>query len=77
MRDPHTGFARLTPDERRTVAASGGRAAHAYGKAHQWTLDEARAAGRLGGLVRAWRAVQARQAKAALARPGGAGVVEP
>jgi general stress protein YciG len=32
------------------IARMGGKAAHASGKAHEFTADEARAAGRKGGL---------------------------
>ena len=39
------GFAALTPEQRRDVASQGGRAAHASGNAHQFTSEEARAAG--------------------------------
>lgn len=43
------GFATLTPERRREIASQGGKAAHALGKAHQFTPAEARAAGRKGG----------------------------
>jgi len=43
------GFQLLSPEERRATAARGGRAAHAGGKAHKWTPDEARRAGKKGG----------------------------
>jgi general stress protein YciG len=43
------GFACLTPERRREVAAQGGRAAQRTGRAHQWTPAEAQAAGRKGG----------------------------
>ena len=43
------GFASLDPAARRRVASEGGKAAHAYGRAHQFTAEEARAAGRKGG----------------------------
>ena len=33
----------------RTIASKGGKAAHAKGTAHEWTPEEARAAGRKGG----------------------------
>lgn len=39
------GFATLTPERRREIASQGGRAAHESGNAHQYTSDEARAAG--------------------------------
>lgn len=43
------GFAAMSPEERRAVASRGGKAAHAMGVAHQFTSDEARAAGKKGG----------------------------
>jgi general stress protein YciG len=36
-------------DKQRLIASKGGRAAHAKGTAHEWSSDEARAAGRKGG----------------------------
>ena len=39
------GFASMDPKEQREIAAEGGRAAHASGKAHEFTSDEAREAG--------------------------------
>jgi general stress protein YciG len=47
------GFAALSSEKRREVARAGGVAVHAAGTAHKWAPDEARAAGRLGGLARA------------------------
>lgn len=43
------GFATMDPDLVRAISRKGGQAAHASGKAHQWTSDEARAAGSRGG----------------------------
>jgi uncharacterized protein len=43
------GFALLTPEQLRDVSASGGRTAHAIGKAHQFSKAEARDAGSKGG----------------------------
>ena len=43
------GFASMPPDKRREIASSGGKAAHAQGRAHEFTVEEARAAGRKGG----------------------------
>jgi hypothetical protein len=40
------GFAAMSPDEKKEIAGMGGRAAHASGRAHQFTTEEARAAGR-------------------------------
>lgn len=45
------GLAAMDPVRRRVIAALGGRAAHAQGRAHQWTPEEARRWGRRGGRV--------------------------
>ena len=42
-------------EKQRMIASKGGRAAHAKGTAHEWTSDEARAAGRKGGESRGGR----------------------
>jgi len=36
-------------EKQRTIASKGGKAAHAKGTAHEWSSEEARAAGRKGG----------------------------
>ena len=43
------GFASMSPEKQREIARKGGRAAHERGTAHEFTSDEARAAGRKGG----------------------------
>jgi general stress protein YciG len=43
------GFASMDRERQREIARKGGRAAHARGTAHEFTTDEARAAGRKGG----------------------------
>ena len=43
------GFASMSSDKQREIARKGGRAAHARGTAHEFTADEARAAGKKGG----------------------------
>lgn len=43
------GFATLSPAQRREISARGGRAAHLAGTAHEFTRDEAIAAGSKGG----------------------------
>jgi general stress protein YciG len=43
------GFAAMDKQRQREIAASGGRAAHEKGTAHEFTSDEAREAGRKGG----------------------------
>ena len=43
------GFASMNSDRQKEIARKGGRAAHEKGKAHEFTPDEARQAGRKGG----------------------------
>jgi len=43
------GFASMSPEKRRRLASLGGTAAHKLGRAHEWTTEEARTAGRKGG----------------------------
>ena len=43
------GFAAMDPARLRKIAREGGLAAHAEGKAHQFTSEEARRAGKKGG----------------------------
>ena len=43
------GFAGMTAERRREIAASGGRAAQQSGNAHRWTPEEARALGARDG----------------------------
>ncbi len=38
-------------DKQRRIASKGGKAAHEKGTAHEWTAEEARAAGRKGGVA--------------------------
>lgn len=45
------GFASMDRTKQREIASKGGRAAHEKGTAHEWTSDEARAAGRKGGVA--------------------------
>jgi general stress protein YciG len=45
------GFASMDLAKQREIASKGGKAAHAQGLAHEFTADEARAAGRKGGEV--------------------------
>jgi general stress protein YciG len=41
----------MNPDKQREIASKGGRAAHEQGVAHEWTREQAREAGRKGGLA--------------------------
>ena len=54
------GFALLTPERHRAVSAEGGRVSHALGKAHRFTAEEARRAGRKGGTTTQRRKRQGR-----------------
>ncbi len=45
-----SGFAVMDATRQREIARKGGKAAHAAGTAHEWTVEEAREAGRKGGL---------------------------
>ena len=49
------GFASMDGDKQRLIASKGGKAAHAKGTAHEWSSEEARAAGRKGGESRGTR----------------------
>jgi uncharacterized protein len=46
------GFAAMDPARVREISSKGGVAAHAAGTAHKFTAEEAREAGRRGGVVR-------------------------
>ena len=50
-RSKSRGFASMDLSKQREIASKGGKAAHANGSAHEFTVEEARAAGRKGGLV--------------------------
>ena len=45
------GFASMDRSKQREIASKGGKAAHQKGSAHEWTSEEARAAGRKGGMA--------------------------
>jgi hypothetical protein len=56
------GFAGMDRERQREIASQGGRAAHASGNAHQFTSEEARAAGSKRHANAAMRAAQAANA---------------
>src|SRR5204862_1839977 len=45
------GFASMDRAKQREIASKGGKAAHQKGTAHEWTSEEARDAGRQGGIA--------------------------
>jgi len=64
------GFAAMSPEKQRAIAQKGGQAAHRKGTAHEFSPEEARRAGHLGGkMVSANRAHMA-----AIGRKGGTSV---
>ena len=46
------GFSGMDPEKHREIARKGGKAAQATGKAHKFTTEEAKEAGRKGGRAR-------------------------
>ncbi len=61
------GFASMDEERQREIASKGGKAAHAKGTAHEFTPEEAREAGRKGGIA----VSQNRSHMAAIGRKGG------
>lgn len=61
------GFASMDPTRQREIASKGGRAAHEKGTAHEWSANEAREAGRKGGVT----VSRDRAHMAAIGREGG------
>lgn len=53
------GFASIPKDRAREIHSMGGKAAHAKGTAHKWTPEQAREAGRKGGLAKHAKRAQA------------------
>ena len=45
------GFASMDRAKQREIASKGGKAAHVKGTAHEWSTEEARLAGRKGGIA--------------------------
>jgi general stress protein YciG len=51
MANAHRGFASMDRTKQREIASKGGTAAHLKGTAHEWSSEEARIAGRKGGIA--------------------------
>jgi uncharacterized protein len=60
------GFASMDRAKQREIASKGGKAAHQKGTAHEWTSEEARDAGRKGGIA----SHQRRREQASTPSPG-------
>jgi general stress protein YciG len=56
MANAQRGFASMEKSKQREIASKGGKTAHQKGTAHEWTREEARVAGRKGGLMHHRRA---------------------
>jgi general stress protein YciG len=63
----HRGFAAMDLAKQREIASRGGKAAHAQGRAHEFSAAEARDAGRKGGQA----VSRDRDHMAAIGREGG------
>ena len=55
------GFASMDRSKQRDIASKGGKAAHQKGTAHEWTSEEAREAGRKGGMASHRRKMEQQQ----------------
>lgn len=55
--------------KQREIASKGGKAAHVKGTAHEWTSEEAREAGRKGGMASRDRSKQAGEERPGEERP--------
>jgi general stress protein YciG len=56
------GFASMDRAKQREIASKGGKAAHQKGTGHEWTVEEAREAGRRGGAASHRRRKEAQEA---------------
>ena len=64
------GFASMERNKQRDIASKGGKAAHQKGTAHEWTSEEAREAGRKGGMASHRRKQQQQQAESPVESAG-------
>ena len=64
------GFASMDRNKQREIASKGGRAAPKSGAAHEWTREEAQAAGRTGGLARHRKSLSAEVTPSLTSQPG-------
>ena len=65
------GFASMDRSKQRDIASKGGKAAHQKGTAHEWTSEEAREAGRKGGMASHRRKQEQQQQQTPGTNPGG------
>ena len=65
------GFASMDRSKQRDIASKGGKAAHQKGTAHEWTSEEAREAGRKGGMASHRRKQEQQQQQTPDGNPSG------
>ncbi len=65
------GFASMDRMKQREIASKGGKAAHQKGTAHEWTSEEAREAGRKGGMASHRRRSEGFEESAGESEPSG------
>src|SRR5262249_59672705 len=70
------GFASMDRNKQREIASKGGKAAHQKGTAHEWTSEEAREAGRKGGMASHRRKQEQQGGGVAPNAPGAGGTTE-
>jgi general stress protein YciG len=68
------GFASMDRAKQKEIASKGGKAAHAKGTAHEWTSEEAREAGRKGGMASHRRRKQMMEGEGGQGSEGGENV---
>jgi general stress protein YciG len=61
---PKQGFATMSPERQRELASKGGRTVHERGLGHQWTSEEAKEMGRIGGRITAERRKRLKESQA-------------
>ena len=70
------GFASMDRNKQREIASKGGKAAHQKGTAHEWTSEEAREAGRKGGMASHRRKQEQQGGGGPMGEGGGGGTTE-
>ena len=65
------GFAGMDPERQRQISSQGGKAAHQKGTAHEFDSEEAREAGRKGGMVSGGRRRAKEGGESGGGEPGG------
>lgn len=56
------GFGSMNPERQKMLASKGGKNGHIKGTAHEFTSEEARKAGKIGGKAKALKSKQSKEA---------------